>query len=246
MKIAIIGYGRMGKEIEKSARARGHDTLIIIDNEDDWEQAGDRLADMDVAIEFSMPETASRNIMRCFEADLPVVSGTTGWNESFGMVKKACLEGGHALFYASNFSPGMNIMFELNKKLATLMGQRDEYRILIEEIHHAGKKDAPSGTAITLAKDIIEHHPLKNKWVNKPSSSADELEIISIRKNQVPGTHLVRYDSDFDSLEVRHTAHSRKGFAMGAVLAAEWLPGRKGCFGMADMLYDTGNGQNTL
>lgn len=241
MKIAIIGYGRMGKEIELTARERGHDTSLIIDNEKDWQAVEGKLPGADVAIEFSTPATASRNILRCFDLGLAVVSGTTGWNDSFDKVVKTCHSGGHALFYASNFSPGMNIMFELNKRLAGLMSRRDGYRILIEEIHHAGKKDAPSGTAIALANDIIEYNTAKKKWVNKPSSSPDELEIISVRRNQVPGTHFVRYDSDYDSLEIRHTAHSRKGFALGAVLAAEWLNGKKGCFNMHDMLYDKGN-----
>lgn len=238
MKIAIIGYGRMGREIEELAGESGHEVLLTIDNEDDWHKQGNFLTQADVAIEFSMPGTAEKNIDRCFEADVPVVCGTTGWTTKMDEVCKKCIEDGHAFFYASNFSPGMNMMFELNHKLAKLMRNYPHYRILIEEIHHAGKKDAPSGTAISLARDIIDSHPVKTKWVNRPSSGPEELEIISIRRNQEPGTHFVKYDSEIDSLEIKHVAHSRKGFAIGALLAAEWLIGKKGCFGMRDILYN--------
>jgi 4-hydroxy-tetrahydrodipicolinate reductase len=238
VKIALIGYGRMGKEIAEMAPEIGHEVILTIDNETDWAGLEGILNTADVAIEFSQPEMATENVRRCFKAGIPIVCGTTGWLESFDSVKRSCLEGGHALFYASNFSPGMNMMFELNKKLARLMAKYPDYRILIEEIHHSGKLDAPSGTAISLANDIISEHPVKKKWVNKPSNGPEELEIISIRRNQVPGTHFVQYDGDIDSLEIRHTAHSRKGFALGALMAAEWLIGRKGCFGMQDMLYD--------
>ena len=228
----------MGKEIAEMAPEMGHEVVLTIDNETDWTTSSDVLRTADAAIEFSQPEIAKENIRRCFEAGIPVVCGTTGWLESFDDIRQSCLEGGHAFFYASNFSPGMNMMFELNKKLAGLMAKYPAYRILIEEIHHSGKLDAPSGTAISLANDIIREHPVKEKWVNKPSMGPEELEIISIRRNQVPGTHFVQYDGDIDSLEIRHTAHSRKGFALGALMAAEWLIGRKGCFGMQDMLYD--------
>jgi len=238
VKIAIIGYGRMGREIEEMALHQGHEVVTVIDNENDWSAFSEALKGADVAIEFSMPETAVNNIRKCFDAGLPVVSGTTGWAASFNTIKDLCTDGGYALFYASNFSPGMNIMFELNKKLAELMRKHPHYRILIEEIHHSGKIDSPSGTAITLADEIMYYHPLKEKWVNRPASNANELEIISIRRNQVPGTHFVKYDSDIDSLEIKHNAHSRKGFALGALMAAEWLLGKQGCFGMHDMLYD--------
>ncbi|HSG68194.1 MAG TPA: dihydrodipicolinate reductase C-terminal domain-containing protein [Bacteroidales bacterium] len=236
MKIAIIGYGRMGKEIEEMARQRGHEIVAITDNETDWKVRIDDLKSAEVAIEFSMPETAPANIIRCFELGIPVVSGTTGWSDELDRIRETCINGGHSFFYASNFSPGMNIMFALNKKLAGLIARQDGYQILIEEIHHAGKKDSPSGTAITLANDIIGINPEKKRWVNHPANGNEDLEIISIRRNQVPGTHFVRYDSDIDSLEIRHTAHSRKGFALGALLAAEWLPGRKGVFGMHDLI----------
>jgi len=238
MKIAIIGYGRMGREIDELATEMDHEVVVTIDNEDDWNKNYSKLDAADAAIEFSMPGTAENNIRRCFKAGIPVVSGTTGWTSAMEEIRKECLSGGNAFFYASNFSPGMNMMFELNRKLASLMSHYPHYRILIEEIHHAGKKDAPSGTAISLANEIINSHPVKEKWVNRPSAGPEELEIISIRRNQEPGTHFVKYDSDVDSLEIKHTAHSRKGFAMGALLAAEWLVGKKGCFGMRDMLYD--------
>ena len=231
----------MGREIEKMALDQGHEITAIIDNETDWDNKRDAISGADVAIEFSMPEIAAKNIRRCFEAGLPVVSGTTGWTDSFEEIRKICLEDEHAFFYASNFSPGMNIMFELNKNLAAFMSKYPDYRILVEEIHHSGKKDSPSGTAINLANEIISHHPVKDIWVNRPAKNPNELEIISIRRNQVPGTHFVQYDSEIDNLEIKHTAHSRKGFAYGALLAAEWLTGRKGFFGMKDMLYDEDN-----
>jgi len=238
VKIAIIGYGRMGREIEQMALEQGHEVIVTIDNENDWTTDGDKLKSAEVAIEFSMPETALHNIYRCFDAGLAVVSGTTGWTGDLEEIKNKCLQDGHTFFYASNFSPGMNIMFEINKKLAMLMAKHPSYRILIEEIHHSEKKDSPSGTAISLAGEILTYHPVKEKWVNVTSSEASELEIISHRRDQVAGTHLVRYDSEVDSLEIKHTAHSRKGFVLGALLAAEWLIGKSGCFSMPDMLYD--------
>ena len=229
----------MGHEIEELAVSRGHKIVACIDNEDDWQKNLDKLKKARVAFEFSMPETAISNIKRCFDLGLAVVSGTTGWDHSDNEIRGLCVEGGHSFFYASNFSPAMNVMFELNKKLASLMARLEGYDILIEEIHHKGKKDAPSGTAITLANDIIKVHPEKLRWVNKPASGKEDLEIISIRRNQVPGTHFVKYSSDIDSLELRHTAHSRKGFALGAIIAAEWLYGKKGYFSMEDMLNGT-------
>jgi len=235
--IAIIGYGRMGQEIEELAISRGHKIVAKIDTEEDWKENMDMLREAKVAFEFSLPETASSNIKRCFDLGVAVVSGTTGWNQSYEEIKSLCLAGGHSFFYASNFSPAMNIMFEMNKKLASLMAGQEGYNILIEEIHHLGKKDAPSGTAITLANDIIKLHPDKMRWVNKPASGKEDLEIISIRRNLVPGTHFVKYSSDIDSLEVKHTAHTRKGFVLGAIMAGEWLYGKKGCFGMHDLLY---------
>jgi 4-hydroxy-tetrahydrodipicolinate reductase len=228
----------MGREVEEQARGRGHNITARIDNEDDWKNQEEGLKSARVAIEFSLPETAKKNILRCFDYGLAVVSGTTGWIDSLDEVRKACEKGNQAFFYASNFSPGMNIMFELNSKLARLMSRQNNYRILIEEIHHTGKKDSPSGTAITLADEIIRFNTNKTKWVNRPANDNDELEIISVRRNHVAGTHYVKYDSDMDSLEIRHSAHSRKGFALGALLAAEYIEGKKGCFSMKDLLYD--------
>ena len=238
MKIAIIGYGKMGKEIEELALRRGHQIKAIIDNEEDWQKQNQALKEAEMAIEFSMPGTAANNILRCFDLGLDVVSGTTAWDASFEHVKSTCISKNRALFYASNFSPGMNIVFELNRKLAIMMSRQDAYNIQIEETHHKAKKDQPSGTAITLANDIIDINPEKMRWLNETVENKEELEIISIRKDQVPGTHSIQYDSDIDSIEIRHTAHSRKGFALGALLATEWLPGRKGCFGMQDLLND--------
>lgn len=239
MEIVIVGYGRMGHEIEELALKRGHKILARIDNEEDWKSNQEMLKKADIAFEFSMPETAITNIKRCFDHGIAVVSGTTGWDQPDSGINDLCINGGHSFFYASNFSPAMNIMFELNKKLASMMAQLEGYQVLIEEIHHEGKKDAPSGTAITLANGIINLHPDKLRWVNKPASTKEDLEIISIRRNQVPGTHSIKYNSDIDSLELKHTAHSRKGFALGAIMAAEWLYGKQGCFGMQDLLNDT-------
>lgn len=238
MKIAIIGYGRMGKEIEALALRKGHQIVAIIDNEGDWSTLATEVKKAEVAFEFSMPNTAVKNILNCFEIGLPVVSGTTGWDQDFEEIKATCIEGQNTLFYASNFSPGMNIMFELNKKLAGLMSRQDGYQVVVEEIHHKGKKDAPSGTAITLANDIIKVHPEKLKWLNSATDDKQALEIISIRENQVPGTHFVKYNSEIDSLEIKHAANSRKGFAFGALWAAEWLIGKKGFYGMQDLLYE--------
>ncbi len=229
----------MGKEIAGMAEEMDHEIIARIDNENDWEQAGPVLAEADAAIVFSTAASTRNNILRCFEHGLPVVCGTTGWDEERQDVEQLCIREEKAFFYASNFSPGMNMMFELNERLAELMSRHPDYRILIEEEHHSGKKDSPSGTAITLAKDILHHHPVKDTWVNRPSSAPNELEIISIRRNHVPGTHYVKYDSDIDSLEIRHTAHSREGFALGALLAAEWIRGKKGVFGMKDLLNDS-------
>lgn len=238
MKIAIIGYGRMGREIEALAGSMGHEVVCIIDNEEDWKAQSSKLREADVAIEFSMPETAAENILRCFDAGLPVISGTTAWGDKLQEVEKHCVENGNAFLYASNFSIGMNITFEMNKKLAAFMKKYKEYKPVISETHHKGKKDAPSGTAITLANEIIEQEPELEKWINAPEGKTNELPIISFREDEVPGTHIISYDSEIDSIELKHTAHSRKGFAFGAVMAAEWVIGRQGCFSMKDIIYD--------
>lgn len=246
MKIAIIGYGRMGKEIEAMSAELGHEVICSIDNESDWIKHATALKHVDVAIEFSMPETAANNILRCFENDIAVVSGTTGWAKDYDRIKQLCLEGRHAFLYASNFSIGMNITFEINRTLAGLMNNQKGYKVQIEETHHTGKKDAPSGTAITLAKDILDQNRDLTTWINSSEIKEGELPILSYREEKVPGTHLIRYDSLIDSIELKHTAHSRKGFAFGALTAAAWLHGKTGVYSMQDLLYDKGSGRREL
>jgi 4-hydroxy-tetrahydrodipicolinate reductase len=236
LKIALLGYGKMGKEIEKMANEKKHQIIMKIDTLDDWAITGNELKYADVAIEFSMPHVVINNIKSCFKVNVPVVVGTTGWYEQLEEIIDLCKENKQTLFYASNFSLGVNIFFEINRKLAKLMNKYHQYEILAEETHHIEKVDAPSGTAIKLANDIIEIHSGKSKWVNKPSVTPDELEIISVRHKNVPGTHIVKYGSEYDTLEIKHTAKNRKGFAEGALLAAEWVIGKKGVFQMKDML----------
>jgi len=236
MKIAILGYGKMGQEIEKIARKRGHEIALIIDNLGDWEEKGHFLEACDLGIDFSTPDSVVDNINRCFEADIPIVTGTTGWHDEEERVFQDCLDKGKCLFYAANFSIGVNIFFEVNRFLAAQMSQWGEYEISIEETHHIHKQDAPSGTAIVLANDIIRNIERKEKWVKEISESPEEIDIKSYRTENVPGTHIVRYESEVDTIEIIHTAKSRKGFAMGAMLAAEWVIGKKGIFSMKDML----------
>ncbi|MBR4738586.1 MAG: 4-hydroxy-tetrahydrodipicolinate reductase [Bacteroidales bacterium] len=222
MKIALIGYGKMGHAIEAMASERGHSVVATIDCGDLWPE---RL-EADVAVEFSTPATAVENIRRCWRLGLPVVCGTTGWNAQYEAVKAECLAGGHALFTASNFSIGMNIMFSLNERLAELMRDRNEYRVSISETHHIHKLDAPSGTALSLQRQIEECGGRK----------AESVPIESFRVGEVPGTHTVMYNSEIDTLTLTHEAHSRKGLALGALLAAEWLVGKTGVFTMKDLL----------
>ena len=241
MKIALLGYGKMGKAIEQVIEARkqqGADLEIVLkaDEHTTEETINTVLPTADVAIEFSTPHSAYGNILKCFEYNVPVVVGTTGWLDKLPEVKELCAKGGKTLFYASNYSVGVNIFFEVNRRLAELMNGRDEYKVLVEEIHHTEKLDAPSGTAISLANDIIGSIGLKKKWVNNDTTVVEELAIVSRRENNVPGTHFVIYDSPVDTIEIKHTAHSRMGFASGAVMAAEWVAGRKGFFGMSEML----------
>ena len=237
MKIALVGYGKMGKTIEQIALTKGHTISFAIDkdNVDDLQKINP--SNTDVAIEFTNPEVAFNNIRTLVSNGVPVVCGSTGWLERKPEVEQLAKEKGGAFFYASNFSLGVNIFFHLNKVLARIMkdyGQ--EYDLWTEEIHHTEKKDAPSGTAITLAEGILQNYPSKNKWVNERSNNKEELSIVSKRIDKVPGTHIINYDSKIDSIEIKHTAHSREGFASGAVLAAEWLKDKKGSFGMDDML----------
>lgn len=222
MKITIIGYGKMGHAIEELALQRGHSVACTVDVGGRWPVAGEA----DVAIEFSTPATAVDNIRHCWQLGLPVVCGTTGWNTQYEALKAECLAGGHTLFTASNFSIGMNIMFALNERLAELMRGRDDYQVSIAETHHIHKLDAPSGTALSLQRQIEE----------KGKRKEDDVPIESFREGEVPGTHTVVYDSEIDTLTLTHEAHSRKGLALGALLAAEWVVGKQGVFTMKDML----------
>jgi 4-hydroxy-tetrahydrodipicolinate reductase len=236
MRIALIGYGKMGKTIERIATERGHTIAAIIDvsNKDDIKNLNGSVAD--VAIEFSQPESAFQNISHCLENSLPIVSGTTGWLKKKPVLDEICRQNNGSFFYASNYSIGVNIFFHLNKLLAGLMKKFPEYAITMEEIHHTEKKDAPSGTAITLAEGVMSQNSSKTKWVNDPAKNDDELEIVSKRIDEVAGTHTVFYNSPIDTIEIKHTAHSREGFALGAVMAAEWTAKNRGVFGMNDLL----------
>lgn len=236
MKIALIGYGKMGKAIEAIAIAKGHEIVHRIDLNSTHLLEKEELGKADVAIEFTTPETAYNNILKCFEANVPVVCGTTGWLEKLPEIKAQCLEKHQGFLYASNFSVGVNIFFEINKRLAELMASQSQYDIKMEEIHHTQKKDAPSGTAISLAEQILEKVSRKTGWVNEASSNAGALSILSKRIDPAPGTHTITYTSAIDDITITHTAHSREGFAAGAVIAAEWLDGKKGIFTMKDVL----------
>ncbi|MDG1743235.1 MAG: 4-hydroxy-tetrahydrodipicolinate reductase [Polaribacter sp.] len=230
MKIALLGYGRMGKEIEKIALSRGHEIVIRKDVDDIID-----ITLADVAIDFSVPNSAFNNISNCLNNNVPVISGTTGWLEKYEDAIALCIEKKGAFIYASNYSLGVNIFFELNKQLAKMMKTIEGYNISMEEIHHTKKLDAPSGTAITLAEGIIENTS-KNSWELGEVTSEENIPIIAKRISKVPGTHTVWYDSEVDSLEIKHTAHNRKGFALGAVIAAEWISDKTGVFSMKDVL----------
>ena len=234
MKIALLGYGKMGKEIEKIAVSRGHEIVLKINVDNAHELTVDNLKKADAAIEFSTPETAYSNIQKCFEANVPLVVGTTGWLHKIEEVKNSATNEGKGFFYASNFSIGVNVFFEINKKLAQLMAPYKEYSIEMEEIHHTQKLDAPSGTAISLANGIIENTDYVN-WTIE-NATENQIYIDAKRIENVPGTHSVFYDSKVDQIEIKHTAHSREGFALGSVIAAEWLMGKKGVFTMKDVL----------
>jgi 4-hydroxy-tetrahydrodipicolinate reductase len=236
MNIALIGYGKMGKEIEKIAIARHHQVLFKFDEHNLNEFTIANLKKADVAIEFTSPNAAVSNILKCFEASVPVVCGTTGWLAKYDEVKKACLEKKGAFFYASNYSIGVNLFFKLNEQLAKLMKPYGAYSPSMEESHHIHKKDAPSGTAITLAEGLIKNHGGPKKWALKDKATKDDLPITSIREGEVPGTHIVRYTSACDEIEITHKAFNRQGFAEGAVIAAEWLKGKQGVFSMNDLL----------
>jgi 4-hydroxy-tetrahydrodipicolinate reductase len=245
MKIALLGYGKMGKIIEKIAIDRKHEVVLKIDYDNQHELTAENLQQADVAIEFSTPATVLGNIRRCFEAGVPVVVGTTGWYSELEQVKEQCAQSDNAMIYASNFSVGVNVFFYVNRVLARLMNNYPYYDIQVEEIHHTQKLDSPSGTAIAIAEGIIENLDAKKEWVNVLAADAaetadeninsDQLLIESFRIDSVPGTHTVIYDSEVDMIEFKHTAHNRNGFALGAVMAAEWIRGRKGFFPVEEM-----------
>ena len=237
MNIALIGYGKMGKTIESIALERGHSVDLKIDIESLGDFTKEKLQQCDVAIEFTGPHSAKENILKCLDAGIPVVSGSTGWLDEWMVVETACKEKNGTFLYASNFSVGVNIFFELNKKLAQLMKGHKEYSVSMEEIHHTQKKDAPSGTAITLAEQVMQELTHKKNWVNQATTSPEELPIISKRKDPAPGTHSIKYSSAIDDIKIIHTAHSRQGFALGAVLAAEYVCNKKGMFSMKDVLF---------
>jgi 4-hydroxy-tetrahydrodipicolinate reductase len=230
MKIALLGYGRMGKKIEEIAISRGHRVIIKKELNEDYD-----ISLADIAIDFSVPSAAFNNISNCFNNNIPVICGTTGWLEKYDDAVHLCKEKKGAFIYASNFSLGVNIFFELNNQLAKMMNALKDYTISMEEIHHIKKLDAPSGTAITLAEGIINNSS-KKEWILGENGSKKEIPISAKRIPEVPGTHTVSYTSEIDSIEIKHTAHSRKGFALGAVIAAEWLVNKKGIFSMKDVL----------
>ena len=236
MKIALIGYGKMGKEIEAAAILRGHSIVLKVDSKNASSYTDQELTMADIAIEFSQPAMAMDSILRCLSLDLPIVVGTTGWYEKLNDVKQLVLQKKQAFLYASNFSIGVNLFFELNKQLATLMKEQKEYSVGIQEIHHLQKLDSPSGTAITLAEDLLLQFPQKNNWANTKITEKETIGIESLRMEGVPGTHTIQYNSEIDSIEIKHTAHNRKGFALGSVIAAEWLNGKKGFYTMRDVL----------
>lgn len=236
MKIALIGYGKMGKTIERLALEKGHQIVLKIDKENQDELTAENLKKADVSIEFTQPESAFENVKTCLTAGVPVVSGTTGWLENLPKAKEICQTKGGAMLHATNFSIGVNIFFALNRYLAKMMEQQTQYDVQMEEIHHTQKLDAPSGTAITLAQGILSEISRKQKWVNQKTEDTSELSIISRRIDPAPGTHTITYSSQIDTITISHEAHSREGFALGALTAAEWIVGKQGFFKMQDVL----------
>lgn len=242
MKIVLFGYGKMGQLIEQFAQQRGHEIHLIVDESNRDRIGSTDLETADIAIDFSIPTGVLDNINLCLDARIPLVIGTTGWYEQLNEVRTRCKEMNGSLLYGSNFSIGVNVLFHLNKVLANVMAPYKSYDIQVEEIHHTHKLDAPSGTAITLAEGILEQNPAKQRWINhlmdeteEQVAKQDELLIESHRLEEVPGTHTVIYSSDIDQIELKHVAHNRKGFAYGAILASEWLKGKKGFFEVREM-----------
>lgn len=238
MNIAIIGYGKMGKMIEQQAIQRGHNIAAIFDPHLDKLLTVDNLKGIDVAIEFSSPETATENYLKCIEAMVPVVSGTTGWLKEWSYIVDETKKHNSAFFYASNFSLGVNLFFQLNESLAKKMADFEEYSPSIQEVHHTQKLDAPSGTAITLAEKILDYHTRLEKWILNTSGSNEDLPIFAIREGAVPGTHIVNYISEIDKITIKHEAFGRQGFVLGAVKAAEFINGKKGVYSMKDLLAE--------
>ena len=231
MKIALFGYGKMGKEIEQIALQRGHEIVLKIKGTEEYD-----ISQADIAIDFSIPNAALSNIVSCFRNNVPVISGTTGWLDDFDKAIDVCKENNGSFIYASNFSIGVNIFFELNKQLAKIMNSQEEYSINVEEIHHTKKLDTPSGTAITLAEGIINNTSKRDWQLKETQVNAGTIPIEAKRILDVPGTHIISYESQIDSIEIKHTAHNRKGFALGAVIAAEWLNNKIGIYTMKDVL----------
>ncbi len=236
MKIALIGYGKMGKAIETIALEKGHQIVLKIDIDNASDLNQENISKADVAIEFTGPHSAFHNVMKCLELGVPVVCGSTGWLDNWEEAKNYCDKQQGSLLYASNYSIGVNLFFEINKYVAKLMSGHPDYDVVMEEIHHTQKKDAPSGTAITLAEQVLNFIKQKKQWVNEVSDNAADLSIISKRIDPAPGTHTIKYTSSVDDIEIIHTAHNRVGFAGGAVLAAEFLHNKKGIYNMKDVL----------
>jgi 4-hydroxy-tetrahydrodipicolinate reductase len=236
MNIALIGYGRMGREIESVALGRGHNIGLIIDIDNRGDLNAARLAGIDVVIEFSTPDSAFENISKCLGFSVPVVSGTTGWLKDYEKAAEICLGNNTSFLSSSNFSIGVNILFRLNEELARLMSRYKEYSVSIEEIHHTKKLDAPSGTAISLAHGIIGQHAQYEKWCFENDKAEDCVPIQSVREGLVPGTHTITWDSEIDTISIRHEAKNRRGLALGAVVAAEYISTKKGIFSMRDVM----------
>ena len=236
MRIALVGYGKMGKEIEKIAKERGHCISIIIDQDNSEDMNSTSFKQADVAIEFTNPYSALNNINCCINSGVPVVCGSTGWLDHLPEISEYVKAQNGALFYASNFSLGVNIFFKVNQHLASIMSKFNDYSVEVEEWHHNQKLDSPSGTAITAAEGILESYTNKNGWINQSVNDSNKLGIISIRKGEIPGTHTVTYDSPVDKIVLTHEAKSREGFALGAVLAAEFLASKTGVYTMSDLL----------
>ena len=246
MKIALLGYGKMGKIIEKIAISRKHEIVLTIDHDTMDDLTVENLQKADVVIDFTMPASVLSNIKHCFDAGVPIVVGTTGWYDQIPQIKQLCEQGNNTLLYGSNFSVGVNIFFHVNRLLAKVMNNYPYYDVQVEEIHHTQKLDSPSGTAITIAEGILDNLQAKSEWVNVLTTddkqdddtvSNNQLLIESLRIDSVPGTHTVIYDSEVDTIEFKHTAHNRNGFALGAVLAAEWIQGKKGFYSV-DAMFD--------